>query len=191
MSNHEVYNNIRQLRERLQMTPTQLAEASGLSLDQLIALEAGTLKTISSKKLLCVSKTLGIDVNQLFSSESDDGTDSKATLDIMFVAGLYLKLSPENKATVKNHIYALLDGEVSSPKLLVDEAKEIHRHSSDSAYLIQAAYAVGFSRGRGEHLNLDCIREICGQVLASFGNAIGKAGPKASSLPAETSDDTV
>lgn len=63
-------SNIKQLRESLQLTPVQLAEASGLSLDQFTELEEGTAKTINLKALLGLAKELGTDVDMLFFSDN-------------------------------------------------------------------------------------------------------------------------
>jgi|GEM_PF-3949017 len=60
-------NRIAEFRVAQKMSQEQLATASGLTLDQIVSMEAGTAKVAMSKDLLRLAQALGTKVDTLFS----------------------------------------------------------------------------------------------------------------------------
>ena len=68
--NRQIGRRILLLRKAKEMTPEQLAEASGCSLLSLLRLESGTLLEIESTQLSGICTTLGVSLESLTSDQA-------------------------------------------------------------------------------------------------------------------------
>lgn len=57
---------IREVRESIGMSQTELSEKSGISRGTISALENGTARTTTTKTLLCIANALGTTVDRIF-----------------------------------------------------------------------------------------------------------------------------
>ena len=60
---------IRETRERIGMTQTELSERSGISRGTISALENGTLRATTTKTLIRIAKAMGVTVDCIFFDE--------------------------------------------------------------------------------------------------------------------------